>query len=635
MPHLCFVSFVVMLFLGPYTAGGAQPPAPSVVMTNNNTRVSGTHIGKTVTVRLIAGRGLWRPEEADGPALDVAAFGEEGGPLLTPGPLVRVAEGTDVVVIVRNTLAEHLDLHGLVNHPANDDTVLSVPAGETREIRFPAGVPGTYAYWATTARATLSNRRAFESQLGGALIVDPRDNVQPDRVFVMTHWDDTPPGTLLASGGVRRVLAINGFSWPHTERLDARVDQPVHWRIVNLTDVSHAMHLHGFYFTVEAVGSALRETRYQPADYRKVVTERMPVDSTMRMTWTPERAGNWLFHCHILGHVTPALRFWQPLDATHGEPGAHMVHDAATGMAGLVMGVHVTGEPSAARAEPATTTIPHRITLAMRTLPGYWHPEDAFGFSLESDNRELPPAGVTVPGPTLVLHRDEPVEIIVRNELPEATAIHWHGIELESYFDGVPGWSGSSVSTTPAIDPGESFQVRFTPSRAGTFAYHTHSHDLRQLASGLYGAIVVLGPGERFDPDRDHVVLLGSEGPKDTRRGILDRFPVVVNGSRTTRLTLKAGVPNRLRLINITTNWDGLNVSLVGGNQALTWRAAAKDGADLPTTGQTVRPALRQPVSVGETYDFIVESPQSVPTWIEVRRGSGEWVQQVPVRVVP
>ena len=110
---------------------------------------------------------------------------------------------------------------------------------------------------------------------------------------------------------------------------------------------------------------------------------------------------------------------------------------------------------------------------------------------------------------------------------------------------------------------------------------------------------------------------------------------MVVNGSRTTRLTLKAGVPNRLRLINITTNWDGLNVSLVGGNQALTWRAAAKDGADLPTTGQTVRPALRQPVSVGETYDFIVESPQSVPTWIEVRRASGEWVQQVPVRVVP
>src|SRR5262249_49077470 len=124
MAHPCFVSFVLVLFLGASTAGGTQPPAASVVMSNNNTRASGTRTGNTVTVRLIAGRGLWRPEEAEGPALDVAAFGEENGPLLTPGPLMRVLEGTDLVVIVRNTLAEHLDVHGLVTHPANDDTVL-------------------------------------------------------------------------------------------------------------------------------------------------------------------------------------------------------------------------------------------------------------------------------------------------------------------------------------------------------------------------------------------------------------------------------------------------------------------------------------------------------------------------------
>ena len=38
----------------------------------------------------------------------------------------------------------------------------------------------------------------------------------------------------------------------------------------------------------------------------------------------------------------------------------------------------------------------------------------------------------------------------------EATSIHWHGIELESAFDGVPGWSGTSLSTTPAVEPGQS-----------------------------------------------------------------------------------------------------------------------------------------------------------------------------------
>ena len=228
---------------------------------------------------------------------------------------------------------------------------------------------------------------------------------------------------------------------------------------------------------------------------------------------------------------------------------------------------------------------------------------------------------------------------MLKNELPEATAIHWHGIELDSYYDGVPGWGGDGVSTTPAIEPGGHFVARFTPPRAGTFIYHTHSHDLRQLASGLYGAIVVVDPAQAFDATRDHVVVLGMEGTKDTLR--YDRFPVVVNGRRDTVLTMKAGVPNRLRLINITTSFNGLNVSFVSNNQPIAWRPVAKDGADLPPGQQVVRPALRQTIAVGETFDFVIDplpptaNPQAPTGWIEVRRGLGEWVQQVPVRVVP
>jgi FtsP/CotA-like multicopper oxidase with cupredoxin domain len=303
-------------------------------------------------------------------------------------------------------------------------------------------------------------------------------------------------------------------------------------------------------------------------------------------------------------------------------------------MAGLVMGIRVTGEAVNSPA-PAPGPTAQKFTLVMRKYPGYWRPEDAFGFSLESGNPEGEAPEAAVPGPLLVLHRNEPVEITLKNELPEATAIHWHGIELESYFDGVPGWSGSSASTTPAIEPGGTFVVRFTPPRAGTFMYHTHAHDTRQLASGLYGAIVVLEPGEQFDPGRDHVLLLGMEGTKDTAPQKYDRFPVVVNGSRTTQLTLKAGVANRLRLINITTNFGGLNVSLIGANEPIAWRWVAKDGADLPPTQQTVRPALAQQVSVGETYDFVVGPLPPGRMWVDVRRAGGEWVQQVPVRVVP
>jgi FtsP/CotA-like multicopper oxidase with cupredoxin domain len=567
----------------------------------------------------------------------VAAFGEEGGPLVTPGPLLRVREGTDVIVRVRNTLAERLTIHGFVPRPAAEDAIFTVEPGQTREIRFAAGVAGTYHYWATTAGSALNRRRAVESQLGGAFIVDPRGSVPTDRVFVMTEWDDSE---LLVDEVVdartRRVFAINGRSWPHTERLDEQVGRPANWRIVNLTQVSHPMHLHGFYFSVRSIGTGLRQTTYAPEEYRTVVTEAVPAGRTVQLVWTPERAGNWLLHCHMIAHATPALRFWAPAAQDHAHA-THASHDAMTGMAGLVMGIRVSGrnqEAVTAVAAPA-----RQLTLAMHRRPGHWRPEDAYGFALAFGTNAPGAEDVSIPGPVLVLTRGEPVAITLRNGLPEATSIHWHGIELESYYDGVPGWGGDGRSTTPAIEPGGRFVARFTPPRAGTFIYHTHSHDLRQLASGLYGAIVVVDPGQAFDSTRDHVVVLGMEGPKDTLR--YDRFPVVVNGRRDTVLTMKAGVPNRLRLINITTSFNGLNVSFVSSNQPIAWRPVAKDGADLPAGQQAVRPALRQTIAVGETFDFVIDAlPPTVSTqgptaWLEVRRGLGEWVQQVPVRVVP
>ena len=121
-------------------------------------------------------------------------------------------------------------------------------------------------------------------------------------------------------------------------------------------------------------------------------------------------------------------------------------------------------------------------------------------------------AAVSIPGPTLVLRRGEPVEITLVNRLSEGTAIHWHGMELDSYYDGVHGFSGAGARVTPLIAPGGTFVVRFTPPRTGTFIYHTHLHDNRQLPSGLYGALLVVDPGasgDAYDPATDHVFVIG------------------------------------------------------------------------------------------------------------------------------
>lgn len=226
------------------------------------------------------------------------------------------------------------------------------------------------------------------------------------------------------------------------------------------------------------------------------------------------------------------------------------------------------------------------------------------------------------------MRRDEPVEITLVNRLAEATAIHWHGMELDSYYDGVHGWSGIHRRVTPMIEPGGTFVVRFTPPRAGTFIYHTHLHDYRQLSSGLYGALVVTDTPESFDPSTDHVVVIGRSGLTTEAPSVLtDADSVMLNGERAPRLVWKAGARHRVRLINITPD-DIFSVSLQTADGPLQWTPIAKDGAPVPAAEAVAAPA-RQTIAVGETYDFEYQAPAGRRTaWLEVRTPGGKWQAQ-------
>jgi len=184
----------------------------------------------------------------------------------------------------------------------------------------------------------------------------------------------------------------------------------------------------------------------------------------------------------------------------------------------------------------------------------------------------------------------------VVNQLSEHLAVHWHGIELESYYDGVPGLSGSGRQLLKPIAPGGSFVVHMTAPRAGTFIYHTHIDDLKQLSSGLYGPLIVLPPGENFEPETDRVLVISRGGPGET--------PIWLNGSRSPAMDImKAGHTYRLRVINIVPENPPINVSLkIAGNPAM-WFPIAKDGADLPPGQRELCPA-QLTIAVGETYDF-------------------------------
>ena len=232
------------------------------------------------------------------------------------------------------------------------------------------------------------------------------------------------------------------------------------------------------------------------------------------------------------------------------------------------------------------------------------------------------------PGPVLVLRRNEPAEVTVLNQLGESTAIHWHGMELDSIYDGVHGWSGINQSLAPLIPPGGSFVVRFTPPRTGTFMYHTHLHDERQLPLGLYGPMVVVDPDDTYDPATDHVLIAARKGVDPAAPNVLVAVtPVVLNGEAAPRFIWKAGQRHRLRLINITPD-DVLTFSMQTGQGTATWTPLTKDGAPVPPGMRTPVPA-RQTIGVGETYDFEVQTaPGRESLWIEVRSTAGKWLAQ-------
>jgi manganese oxidase len=601
---------VLFPLLAVLLASAGVDGAPATVLPNDNTRPAGRLEGHRLTLSLVAATGTIAPEGPHVRSRELSAFGEEGQLLSAPGPLIRVTVGTEVAATVRNALTYDLTVHGFCEGRTKCGPIV-VPAGTSRTLRVATAVPGTYAYWAAHGDTALGDRVFADSALGGAIVVDPPGGSPPDRIFVLAILADAIDPSL----SIPFIPTINGASWPYTERLHFTVGQRVRFRVVNLSEEPHAMHLHGFHFQVQSNGDGTVDLPVPLAKRRLQVTKRIPQGNTFAMEWTPTRPGNWLFHCHMVAHMTP--------DET--APPNHDPDDmrAAGGMAGLVVGMTVTGAAAPAAAPlPETDVVTMRIAREETKNPK--HPR----YVIEFPGRQAPKVDDgSVPGPVLVVERGRPTAVTIENRTPDPTAIHWHGIELESYYDGVAGFSGVEGSVTPPIAPGADFVARFTPPRAGTYIYHTHWHDIEQLSGGLYGPLVVLEPGQRFDPAVDHVAVIGLTFVPGAKE------PLVLNGRTSpVPIVLRAGVANRLRLINITADNVDIVVRLVDAGEMSTWTPRAQDGAALPRALQVSGPARTQ-LTVGGTFD--VEVPASGPRrlWLEVRRGGGQWLLQAEVDV--
>jgi len=247
----------------------------------------------------------------------------------------------------------------------------------------------------------------------------------------------------------------------------------------------------------------------------------------------------------------------------------------------------------------------------------------------------------SIPGPTLTFTEGEFAVIYVKNEMDEETSIHWHGLLLPNFYDGVP------YLTTPPIAPGETQKYEFPLKQAGTYWYH--SHTMLQEQSGVFGSIVIHPRKENLAYDKELVIILSdwtNEKPMNVLRFLkrgtewynwrkgtatpLNRviargamgaqlnfwrqrmesadiadiyYPAfLVNGEQVQEYSnFKPGEKVRLRIIN-------------GAASTSFWMTF---GGEMPTLvaadGLNVEPVKRNKtfIAIAETYDFIVSIPES------------------------
>jgi len=618
--------------------GGARDPLPRPVanaplaQVNDNRRPAGTLSGRTLTVSLDIVEAAYQPEGEHDPVVRILAFAESGKAPQVPAPLLRAPLGTTVHLILHNRSDSAVMLSGLRRSiPAERDT-LHIAAGATREITFQLDRVGNFFYWAALkGLPSFDAREWLDSQLTGALIVDaPGAVANPqERIWLITEWFQDKPKTRTFESA----LVFNGKAWPYNERLTFKQGDSIHFRVINAAAVEHPLHLHGFYFRVTRHGGNGADTVVAPALQPLQNMRVIPIGGTLSLSFVPTTPGNWVFHCHFAGHVGELV-------SLHGAPDAFVVqsasgdhampaHDAPGGhtMRGLVVGMHIT--PAAGYTEPVVANRRTINLLIQKKANGLVGGQTAYGFVLQTGAEAPARDSVRIPGPVLELKRGEPVRINVKNNLDEPSGVHWHGLEIESFPDGVPDFSGIGNRIMPPIPPGQTFAAEFTPPRSGTFPYHSHLHEMRQIGSGMYGAIIVSDAPR--DLARDHLIVAGGGGlPVFYKQS--PNF-LLVNGRRVPPpIRMTVGDTNRVRIVSIHAD-EILHFRFGSEEQVARWRPLARDGADLPAALRAPKFATME-MGPGETADFIYVPTKPGTMSLEVWTGAGQRVM-LPVEVQP
>ena len=189
-----------------------------------------------------------------------------------------------------------------------------------------------------------------------------------------------------------------------------------------------------------------------------------------------------------------------------------------------------------------------------------------------------------VPGPQIRVREGDRVRVNIKNELPESTSIHFHGVELPNDQDGVP------FITQPPIKPGASYAYEFVVPNAGSHMYHSHHNSAKQVGLGLLGAFVVEPRTKTAyeNVDVDYVMIINDGAHGYTLNG--KSFPA------TEPIVAKRGQKVRIRFMN-----EGMMIHPMHLH-GMHMTVIAKDGWPQPAPWKC--DTLN--IAPGERYDVIV-----------------------------
>ena len=223
----------------------------------------------------------------------------------------------------------------------------------------------------------------------------------------------------------------------------------------------------------------------------------------------------------------------------------------------------------------------------------------------------------SIPGPTIQVYPGDYVNIRVYNALPEATSVHWHGLDVPNDMDGAP-----EVEPTPLIKQGCYFDYYFQiVNPPGTHMYHTHYNVAKQGMLGLAGGLLILDPKD-LSVQHDYFIMLQEFAVKGLPMGVLksgsyevdplsdDLQFFTMNGRcfpATSSLPVQYGERVRIRLANPGMMEHPIHLH---GHQFI---VTATDGNMIEEFSRMKKNTI--PISSGETWDieFKTNNPGNWP----------------------